>query len=86
MEWPLSRPGLISGVLLSLIPAAGDLVNPRFLGGPNQRMIANTIENLMLVQHRAPQAAALTLVLVALITTLAVLLLRGRALEQLPLP
>lgn len=86
VEWPLSRPGLISGVLLSLIPAAGDLVNPRFLGGPNQRMIANTIENLMLVQHRAPQAAALTLVLVALITTLAVLLLRGRALEQLPLP
>jgi spermidine/putrescine transport system permease protein len=86
VEWPMSRPGLISGVLLSLIPAAGDLVNPRFLGGPNQRMIANTIENLMLVQHRAPQAAALTLVLVSLITTLAVLLLRGRGLEQLPLP
>lgn len=86
VEWPLSRPGLIAGVLLSLIPAAGDLVNPRFLGGPDQRMIAGTIENLMLVQHRAPQAAALTLVLMGLVTALAVLLLRGRSLEELPLP
>ena len=86
IEWPLSRPGLVSGVLLSHIPAAGDVVNPRFLGGPNERMIAGSIENLLLVQRQAPQAAALTLLLILLISLTAALLLRGRALAELPLP
>ena len=84
--WPLSRPGLAAGILLSLIPAAGDVVNPLFLGGPNNRMIANTIENLLLVQLQAPRAAALTLVLMALITLAVLLQLRGRGGQELPLP
>ena len=84
--WPLSLPGLGAGLLLSLIPAAGDVVNPRFLGGPNERMIANALDNLLLVQLQAPRAAALTLVLMALITVAVVLQLRGRGLEELPLP
>jgi len=83
--WPLSLPGLSAGLLLSLIPAAGDVVNPRFLGGPNQQMIANTIENLLLVQLQAPRAAALTLVLMALITV-GVWVFRRRGLQELPLP
>ena len=57
-----------------------------FLGGPKERMIANTIESLLLVQRQAPQAAALTLLLMALISLTAALLLRGRSLEELPLP
>jgi spermidine/putrescine transport system permease protein len=84
--WPLSLPGLGAGILLSLIPAAGDVVNPLFLGGPNERMIANTIENLLLVQLQAPRAAALTLVLMALITVAVLLQLRGRGVDELPLP
>ena len=83
--WPLSRPGLAAGILLSLIPAAGDVVNPRFLGGPNNQMIANSIDNLLLVQLQAPRAAALTLVLMALISV-AVLLQLRRGLDELPLP
>jgi spermidine/putrescine transport system permease protein len=82
--WPLSLPGLNAGLLLSLIPAAGDVVNPRFLGGPNQQMIANTIENLLLVQLQAPRAAALTLLLMLLITV-GVALLRRRGLQELSL-
>ncbi len=84
--WPLSLPGLGAGILLSLIPAAGDVVNPKFLGGPNDRMIANSIENLLLVQLQAPRAAALTLVLMALITAAVLLQLRGRGVDDLPLP
>lgn len=84
--WPLSAPGLGAAILLSLIPAAGDVVNPQFLGGPNQRMIANTIENLLLVQLQAPRAAALTLLLMALITLAVVVQLRGRGFDELPLP
>ena len=84
--WPLSLPGLGAGILLSLIPAAGDVVNPKFLGGPNDRMIANAIESLLLVQLQAPRAAALTLVLMALITAAVLLQLRGRGVDDLPLP
>lgn len=85
--WPLSLPGLQASLLLSLVPAAGDVVNPRFLGGPNDRMIANTIDNLLLVQLQAPRAAALTLLLMGLISVALLLLLwRGGRLETLPLP
>ncbi|QPN71094.1 ABC transporter permease [Synechococcus sp. CBW1108] len=84
--WPLSRPGLAAGILLGLIPAAGDVVNPLFLGGPNERMVANTIDNLLLVQLQAPRAAALTLVLMALVTLAVLFQLRGRGLDGLPLP
>ena len=85
--WPLSLPGLGAGLLLSLIPAAGDVVNPQFLGGPNNRMIANTIENLLLVQLQAPRAAALTLLLMALVSLgLLLLLPRRGGMEELPLP
>ena len=83
--WPLSRPGLAAGILLSLIPAAGDVMNPLFLGGPNNQMIANSIDNLLVVQLQAPRAAALTLVLMALISV-AVLLQLRRGLDELPLP
>jgi ABC-type spermidine/putrescine transport system permease subunit I len=48
-------------------------------------MIANTIENLLLVQLQAPRAAALTLVLMALITV-GVWVFRRRGLQELPLP
>ncbi|MEB3318046.1 MAG: ABC transporter permease [Cyanobacteriota bacterium] len=82
---PLSLPGLNAGLLLSLIPAAGDVVNPRFLGGPNEQMIANTIESLLLVQLQAPRAAALTLLLMALIS-LGVWRLRRGGLEEPLLP
>jgi len=84
--WPLSRPGLASGLLLSLIPAAGDVVNPLFLGGPNERMIANTIDNLLLVQLQAPRAAALTLVLMALVSLAVWLQLRAGGSEPMVLP
>jgi len=84
--WPLSQPGLAAGLLLSLIPAAGDVVNPQFLGGPNERMVGNTIENLLLVQLQAPRAAALTLVLMVLVSLAVLLQLRGRGFEELPLP
>jgi spermidine/putrescine transport system permease protein len=84
--WPLSRPGLAAGLLLSLIPAAGDVVNPLFLGGPNERMIANTIENLLLVQLQAPKAAALALVLMALISLAVALQLRAGGADDLALP
>lgn len=74
---PLSLPGLSAGLVLSLIPAVGDVVNPQFLGGPDDRMIGNVVQSLVLLQHKPPQAAALALLLMLLMAG-AVLLQRRR--------
>ena len=48
---PLSMPGIVSGVLLTFIPAAGDYINASsdFLGGTGTAMIGNVIESNFLV-------------------------------------
>jgi spermidine/putrescine transport system permease protein len=65
---PLSLPGVFAGTLLTFIPATGDFVNAAYLGGPNNRMIGNVVQNQFLVQNRYPTAAALSLVLMVIIT------------------
>lgn len=65
---PLSLPGIFAGSLLTFIPAAGDFVNAQFLGGPRNTMIGNVVQNQYLVQLEYPTAAALSFILMALIT------------------
>jgi spermidine/putrescine transport system permease protein len=64
---PLSMPGVLAGSLLTFIPAAGDFVNAQYLGGVNQTMVGNRIQNLFLEIYDYPAAAALSVVLMALI-------------------
>lgn len=82
---PLSAPGLAAGIVLSLIPAAGDVVNAQFLGGPNNRMIGNVVQSLMLVQRQLPRGAALALVLMALMTATVVVHVRRHGSSDLTL-
>lgn len=82
---PLSAPGLAAGIVLSLIPAAGDVVNAQFLGGPNNRMIGNVMQSLMLVQRQFPRGAALALVLMALMTATVVVHVRRHGSSDLTL-
>ena len=82
---PLSAPGLAAGIVLSLIPAAGDVVNAQFLGGPNNRMIGNVVQSLMLVQRQFPRGAALALVLMALMTATVVVHVRRHGSSDLTL-
>lgn len=65
---PLSMPGVFAGTLLTFIPASGDFVNATFLGGPNNRMIGNIVENQFLKQNQYTAAAAMSLVLMLIIT------------------
>ncbi|MGQ0826231.1 MAG: ABC transporter permease [Actinomycetota bacterium] len=65
---PLSLPGVFAGTLLTFIPASGDYVNAQYLGGPNNRMIGNIVQNQFLEQNQYPSAAAMALVLMAIIT------------------
>jgi spermidine/putrescine transport system permease protein len=67
---PLSLPGVFAGSLLVFIPAAGDYLNARYLGNPNTTMIGTVVQNKFLVQFDYPVAAALSLVLMAIITVM----------------
>ena len=65
---PLSMPGIFAGSLLVFIPAAGDFVNAKFLGSPQTTMIGSSIQDQFLVQLNYPLAAAMSFVLMAIIT------------------
>ncbi|MBA3866777.1 MAG: ABC transporter permease [Solirubrobacterales bacterium] len=80
---PLSAPGIVAGVLLTFIPAAGDYVNAQFLGGVGNRMIGNVIQSLYLSQSNYPSAAALSFVLMALIMIAVVIYIRFAGSEAL---
>jgi spermidine/putrescine transport system permease protein len=66
---PLAAPGIISGALLTFIPAAGDYINASrdFLGSTDTQMIGNVIEANFLVLQNYPAAAALSLILMVAI-------------------
>jgi spermidine/putrescine transport system permease protein len=64
---PLSMPGVVAGVLLTFIPAAGDFVNAELLGSPQQTMIGNVIQSRYLEVTDYPTAAALSFMLMGLI-------------------
>jgi spermidine/putrescine transport system permease protein len=66
--FPLSLPGVFAGSLLVFIPAAGDFINWKFLGTPKQSVIGSVVQDQFLVQHNYPVAAALSLILMAIIT------------------
>ena len=80
---PLSMTGVVAGVLLTFIPAAGDYVNAQFLGGVGNRMIGNVIQSLYLSQSNYPSAAALSFVLMALIMVAVVIYIRFAGSEAL---
>jgi spermidine/putrescine transport system permease protein len=60
---PLSLPGVFAGVLLNFVPAASDYVNATVLGGPNDTMIGNIIQNQYLDTTNYPMGAALSFTL-----------------------
>jgi spermidine/putrescine transport system permease protein len=80
---PLSMPGVIAGTLLTFIPAAGDFINAELLGTPRQYMIGNVIQSKFLVLTDYGQAAALSVVLMAVILVLIVVYTRVVGTERL---
>jgi spermidine/putrescine transport system permease protein len=73
---PLSRPGLIAGIVLVFIPSLGAFITPDLLGGAKSVMIGNLIQN-QFSQLNQPFGSALSLILTA-----AVLLLLAVALKS----
>jgi spermidine/putrescine transport system permease protein len=73
---PMTAPGIVAGVLLTIIPAFGDYVNASILGGTHQSMIGNKIQSLFLVERDYPEAAALSFLMMALILAVVVVYIR----------
>jgi spermidine/putrescine transport system permease protein len=80
---PLSLPGVFAGTLLTFIPASGDFINAEFLGNPNTTMIGNSIQNQFLEQLNYPLAAAMSFVLMIVITIAVVIYTRLLGTEDL---
>jgi spermidine/putrescine transport system permease protein len=80
---PLSLPGIVAGVLLTFIPAAGDFVNAELLGTPRQTMIGNVIQSRYLEVTDYPAAAALSFTLMIAILVLVLVYARFAGTEQL---
>jgi spermidine/putrescine transport system permease protein len=80
---PLTLPGIVAGTLLTFIPAMGDYINAFFLGGPNNKMIGNTIQSLYITQRDYPTAAALSFVLMAGIMAVVFIYIRFAGSEAL---
>lgn len=68
--WPLSLPGVVSGTLLTFIPAAGDYINSRLLGNTQTVMIGQVIDAQFLRVLDYPIAAALSFILMFAIIVL----------------
>lgn len=65
---PLSLPGVFAGTLLTFIPAMGDFINAERLGNQNTAVIGSAVQSQFLEQSDYPTAAAISFVLMALIT------------------
>ncbi len=83
VTWPLSLPGVVSGTLLTFIPAAGDFINVQLLGSPNQRMVGGVIQSLFTDANDYPAAAALSMILMLLIVGLVLVYVRRAGTEEL---
>ncbi len=81
--WPLSLPGVVSGTLLTFIPAAGDYINSKLLGNTQTVMIGQVIDSQFLRVLDYPLAAALSFILMATIIFMVSLYVRAAGTEEL---
>jgi spermidine/putrescine transport system permease protein len=61
--FPLAMPGIVSGIIVTLIPSVGAYLTPDLLGGPESMMIANVIERQFKTANNWPFGSALSFLL-----------------------
>ncbi len=74
---PLSMPGVIASSLLVFIPTVGDYVTPKLVGGTTGIMIGNVIQSQFGKANNWPMGAALSIIMMIVITLLICLFLWG---------
>jgi spermidine/putrescine transport system permease protein len=83
VTFPLSLPGVVSGTLLTFIPACGDYINAELLGSPSQYMIGNRIQAAFLTEHDYPLAASLSIALMVIVVAIVMVYVRRSGTEEL---
>jgi spermidine/putrescine transport system permease protein len=83
VTWPLSLPGVVSGTLLTFIPAAGDYINAQLLGNTNTTVIGSVIELQATDANQPHIAAALSMTLMVLILAMVLVYIRRAGTEEL---
>ena len=79
---PLSAPGVVSALLIVMIPTVGDYVTPKLVGGKDGMMIANAIQAQFGKASNWPLGAALSVTTMIVVTAMAgaaVLIIRRAA-------
>ena len=83
VTFPLSMPGVVSGTLLTFIPASGDYVNAELLGSTDTKMVGSVIQTQFLRVLDYPTAAALSFILMAVVLVMVTLYIRRAGTEDL---
>ena len=81
--FPLSLPGVFAGTLLTFIPASGDFINAHLLGDVQKPVIGGVIQARFLQSGDYPTAAAISLVLMGIITAAVLVYARFLGTEEI---
>jgi ABC-type spermidine/putrescine transport system permease subunit I len=73
--FPLSLPGIMAGIVFTLVPTMAEYVVPALMGGYNVNMLGHSVENA-LTALKYPTAAALSTFIILLLGALLALLAR----------
>lgn len=79
---PLSMPGVVAGSMLVFIPAIGAFITPDLLGGAKSLMIGNLIEQQFLSARNWPFGAALSILLMLMVSVATMLYFRVTRQEE----
>jgi spermidine/putrescine transport system permease protein len=81
VTWPHTIQGVLAGSVLVFLPAVGDFVAASLLGGPEEVMIGNLIQQQFQASDNWPFGAALTIAMMAVLLILMSFYLRASARE-----
>jgi spermidine/putrescine transport system permease protein len=73
---PLSRPGIVAGSVLVFIPCLGAYLTPDLLGGGQTILVGNLVQNQFTTARDWPFGAAVSVILMMLVTALVWMFLR----------
>jgi spermidine/putrescine transport system permease protein len=79
---PLAKPGIVAGAVLVFIPCLGAYLTPDLLGGGRSVLVGNLVQNQFTTARDWPFGAAVSILLMALVTLLVWRILR-REVEEL---
>lgn len=68
--FPMSTPGLLSGIMLVLVPVTGSFVEPTLVGGPKGMMVGSLINSQFTTVLNMGYGAALSLVFLIVISAI----------------